>query len=180
MTHHEAKSIARHLGLTLRKVHSGDYRVNFPMQTTARLTTRTISKTRSMPQWRWRESAHCQPTPRKAPCGQVRNGQSHDQMGETLFIGIVWSRVSPRMKSSSVRWHHTFAKPNPSSSSTGSDHECPNATVDGPTSKSQGVRRLFCGLPGLMHREPRFWSSAGSLFSPMRVVARLFEILPAH
>jgi len=30
MTHHEAKSIARHLGLTLRKVHSGDYRVNFP------------------------------------------------------------------------------------------------------------------------------------------------------
>ena len=30
MTHQEAKSIARHLGLTLRKVHSGDYRVNFP------------------------------------------------------------------------------------------------------------------------------------------------------
>jgi len=25
----EAKSIARHLGLTLRKVHSGDYCVNF-------------------------------------------------------------------------------------------------------------------------------------------------------
>jgi hypothetical protein len=25
----EAKSIARHLGLTLRKVRSGDYRVNF-------------------------------------------------------------------------------------------------------------------------------------------------------
>ena len=30
MTHQEAKSIARHLGLTLRKVRSGDYRVNFP------------------------------------------------------------------------------------------------------------------------------------------------------
>ena len=26
----KAKSIARHLGLTLRKVRSGDYRVNFP------------------------------------------------------------------------------------------------------------------------------------------------------
>ncbi len=30
MTHQEAKLIARHLGLTLRKVRSGDYRVNFP------------------------------------------------------------------------------------------------------------------------------------------------------
>jgi hypothetical protein len=29
MTLQEAKAIARHLGLTLRKVHSGDYRVNF-------------------------------------------------------------------------------------------------------------------------------------------------------
>jgi len=29
MTLPEAKSIARHLGLTLRKVRSGDYRVNF-------------------------------------------------------------------------------------------------------------------------------------------------------
>jgi hypothetical protein len=29
MTHQEAKSIARHLGLTLRKVRSGDYRINF-------------------------------------------------------------------------------------------------------------------------------------------------------
>jgi len=28
MTLQEAKSIARHLGLTLRKVHSDDYRVN--------------------------------------------------------------------------------------------------------------------------------------------------------
>jgi len=29
MTHQEAKSIARHLGLTLRMVRSGAYRVNF-------------------------------------------------------------------------------------------------------------------------------------------------------
>ena len=29
MTLQEAKSIARHLGLILRKVRSGDYRVNF-------------------------------------------------------------------------------------------------------------------------------------------------------
>jgi len=29
MTLQEAKSIARHLGLTLRKMRSGDYRVNF-------------------------------------------------------------------------------------------------------------------------------------------------------
>jgi hypothetical protein len=29
MTLQQAKSIARHLGLTLRKVRSGDYRVNF-------------------------------------------------------------------------------------------------------------------------------------------------------
>jgi hypothetical protein len=29
VTLHEAKSIARHLRLTLRKVRSGDYRVNF-------------------------------------------------------------------------------------------------------------------------------------------------------
>jgi hypothetical protein len=29
MTLQEAKSIARHLGLTLRQVRSGDYRVNF-------------------------------------------------------------------------------------------------------------------------------------------------------
>ena len=29
MTRQEAKSIARHLGLTLRQLHSGNYRVNF-------------------------------------------------------------------------------------------------------------------------------------------------------
>ena len=30
MTHQEAKLIARHLGLTLRKLRTGNYRVNFP------------------------------------------------------------------------------------------------------------------------------------------------------
>ena len=41
MTLQEAKSIARHLGLTLRKVCSGDYRVNFRdgNETTAYYTT---------------------------------------------------------------------------------------------------------------------------------------------
>src|SRR5215510_2138212 len=40
MTLREAKSIARHLGLTLRQVRSGDYRMNFrdPNQTTAYYT----------------------------------------------------------------------------------------------------------------------------------------------
>ena len=35
MTLQEAKSIARHLGLTLRRVRSGDYRVNFPNENEA-------------------------------------------------------------------------------------------------------------------------------------------------
>jgi hypothetical protein len=41
MTLQEAKSIARHLGLTLRQVRSGDYRVNFRdgNETTAYYTT---------------------------------------------------------------------------------------------------------------------------------------------
>ena len=40
MTLQEAKSIARHLGLTLRRVRSGAYRVNFPdgCETTAYYT----------------------------------------------------------------------------------------------------------------------------------------------
>jgi hypothetical protein len=53
MTLQEAKAIARHLGLTLRKVHSGDYRVNFREETRPRPTTRTISKTPSTPRLRW-------------------------------------------------------------------------------------------------------------------------------
>src|SRR5512144_302924 len=55
------------------------------IRTTARLATRTISKTPSMPQWKWPESAHCQPTPGKAPQRHVRAEQSHDQNRETLF-----------------------------------------------------------------------------------------------
>jgi hypothetical protein len=45
MTLQEAKSIARHLGLTLRLLRSGKYRVNFAMGTRARPATRSISKT---------------------------------------------------------------------------------------------------------------------------------------
>ena len=53
MTLQKAKSIARHLGLTLRQVRSGDYRVNFRdgNETTAHYTT--ISKTPLMPWLRW-------------------------------------------------------------------------------------------------------------------------------
>jgi hypothetical protein len=42
---------------------------------------------------RWPESAHYQPTPREAPCGQARDGQSHDQIRETLFT--LWWKVRP-------------------------------------------------------------------------------------
>jgi len=45
MTLQEAKSIARHLGLTLRKVRSGDYRVNFRDGNEMTPSTRTISTT---------------------------------------------------------------------------------------------------------------------------------------
>ena len=40
MTLQEAKSIARHLGLTLRKVRSGDYRVNFRIGRCGVMTTK--------------------------------------------------------------------------------------------------------------------------------------------
>ncbi len=93
MTLQEAKSIARHLGLTLRKVRSGDYRVNFPDADDSTAYYTTISKTPSMPQWRWPESAYCQPTPRKVPCGHVGAEQSHDQIRETLFT--LWWKVRP-------------------------------------------------------------------------------------
>ena len=49
----KAKSIARHLGLTVRQLRSGNYRVNFRdgNETTAHYTT--ISKTPLMPWLRW-------------------------------------------------------------------------------------------------------------------------------
>jgi hypothetical protein len=53
MTPQEAKSIARHLGLTLRQVRSGAYRVNFRDGNETLPTTRTISKTPSIPRLRW-------------------------------------------------------------------------------------------------------------------------------
>src|SRR5262245_41047458 len=45
MTLQKAKSIARHLGLTLRQLRSGNYRVNFRDGNELRPTTQTISKT---------------------------------------------------------------------------------------------------------------------------------------
>jgi hypothetical protein len=60
MTLQEAKSIARHLGLTLRQVRSGAYRVNFRDGNETPIT-RTISKTPSTPQSRWPVSENCQP-----------------------------------------------------------------------------------------------------------------------
>ena len=59
MTLQEAKSIARHLGLTLRKVRSGDYRVNFRNgdETTVHYTT--ISKTPSILRLRWPVNESC-------------------------------------------------------------------------------------------------------------------------
>jgi len=52
MTLQEAKSIARHLGLTPRKVRSGDYRVDFRDGNEMTATTRTISKMLSTPRLR--------------------------------------------------------------------------------------------------------------------------------
>ena len=53
MTLQEAKSIARHLGLTLRQLRSGNYRVNFRdgNETTAYYTDKL--KTPLMPWLRW-------------------------------------------------------------------------------------------------------------------------------
>jgi hypothetical protein len=60
MTLQEAKSIARHLGLTLRLLRSGNYRVNFRdgNETTAYYTD-DLSKTPSIPRLRWPVSERC-------------------------------------------------------------------------------------------------------------------------
>jgi hypothetical protein len=57
ITLQEAKSIARHLGLTLRQVRSGDYRVNFRDGDESTAATRSISKTPLTPPSRWLVSA---------------------------------------------------------------------------------------------------------------------------
>jgi len=54
MRFQEAKSIARHLRLTLRQVRSGDYLSAMEMR--PRRTTRTISKTPFIPRLRWHVS----------------------------------------------------------------------------------------------------------------------------
>ena len=53
MTLQKAESIARHLGLTLRQVRSGNYRVNFRDGDESTVTTQMISKTPSIPRLRW-------------------------------------------------------------------------------------------------------------------------------
>ena len=81
----KAKSIARHLGLTLRKVRSGDYRLNFPDadDSTAYYTDNLEDAINAAVEMA--ESALCQPTPQKAPRQHVRAEQSHDRIRETLF-----------------------------------------------------------------------------------------------
>ena len=74
MTLQKAKSIARHLGLTLRQLRSGNYRVNFRdgNETTAYYTAN--SKTPLMPWSRWPVSKHCelQPTRSRSPRDDCR------------------------------------------------------------------------------------------------------------
>jgi hypothetical protein len=84
MTLQEAKSIARHLGLTLRQLRSGNYRVNFRDGNEPRPTTRTISKAPSTPQLRWPVSEHCelQPTLSRSPrddCRLCHNSSGRDE-----------------------------------------------------------------------------------------------------
>ena len=61
----QAKSIARHLGLTLRKVRSGDYRVNFRdgNEMTAYYTDNLEDAVK--PRSRWPVSERCEPAPYK-------------------------------------------------------------------------------------------------------------------
>ena len=57
MTLQEAKSVARHLGLTLRTVRSGDYRVNFR---DGNEMTAYYTDSPSTPRLRWPVSERCE------------------------------------------------------------------------------------------------------------------------
>ena len=86
MTLQEAKLIARHLGLTLRKVRSGQYRVNFPDadDSTAYYTDNLEDAINAAVEMaRKRASA--------LRTGVTRT--SHDQIRETLFA--LWWKVRP-------------------------------------------------------------------------------------
>ena len=60
MTLQKAKSIARHLGLTLRQLRSGNYRVNFRDGNETTATTRTNSKRPQIPRLRWPVGERCE------------------------------------------------------------------------------------------------------------------------
>src|SRR5690349_3758855 len=82
MTHHEAKSIARHLGLTLRKVRSGDYRVNFAdADDSAAYYTDNLEDAINAAVEMARKRALSAHAAKSAPCA-VRDGQSHDRNRE--------------------------------------------------------------------------------------------------
>ena len=74
MTLQKAKSIARHLGLTLRQTHSGNYRVNFRdgNETTAYYTDKLEDAINAVV--RWPVSKHCelQPTRSRSPRDDCR------------------------------------------------------------------------------------------------------------
>jgi hypothetical protein len=81
MTLQEAKSIARHLGLTLRKARSGDYRVNFHdgNETTAYYTDSLEYAVNTAVEMA-RNRALCEPTQRSSSaCWRKQTeGELHD------------------------------------------------------------------------------------------------------
>jgi hypothetical protein len=80
MTHHEAKSIARDLGLTLRKVRSGNY-VNFRdgNETTAYYSDNLEDAVNTAVEMA-RNRALCEPTQRNSSAcwGMQTEGEPHD------------------------------------------------------------------------------------------------------
>ena len=89
----EAKSIARHLRLTLRKVRSGHYRVNFRdgNETTAYYTDNLEDAVKTAVEMARKRASSADVA--KRPCGHLRDGPSHDQIRETLFT--LWWKVRP-------------------------------------------------------------------------------------
>ena len=81
MTHQEAKSIARQLGLTLSKVRSGNYRVNFRdgNETTAYYTDNLEDAVNTAVEMA-RNRALCEPTQRSSSaCWRMQTeGELHD------------------------------------------------------------------------------------------------------
>ena len=86
MTLQEAKSIARHLGLTLRKVRSGDYRLNFPDadDSTAYYTDNLEDAINAAVEMAQKRASALRTGVRRT---------SHDHIRETLFT--LWWKVRP-------------------------------------------------------------------------------------